>query len=244
MASLEQMVRSTGDFHDITQGLLTFTDVELAVVHDHRNRYDSGFHVLYGVKDNKEYAMVLLNSVPHSDTYLMMVKMMNDNSRYEVQRNDRKILKTDDGDKELGDKVHLATIMMKNDRLYRPNQEPGHEQGFLMLGDWQAWHLAEMYDQFAYFDPEAGTIDVVRPERKPHTCRYSEARHSIKKGHVPAGGSEFCVHAEPVNEGMQKFILEPYEIAKDQLAPTRVGNHPRLYLANVAPQRQGSLFGF
>jgi hypothetical protein len=255
---LEEMLRESGEFPEMRRGLLQVHDREIGTVHGSMHAdFDYGLHVLWAKNlDGDEYALLVVNRTPNSKDYLNLVKGLGNRERFgNGLKIGKRIVNPRTGEAfDIGNDVHLATIQLMNEHMYRQNEEPNHPEGFLMLGDWQSYHLSNIYrpsenkaagkpgdvPEFAYFDPATGTMHTVNMHQEPHDCQYSDIRYSHKGKAVPAGGSEFCRHAE-ITDRMKSFTLEPFEIRKDALR-AEIGSHPRLYLARVAPIRQTSLF--
>ena len=239
--TLESILQSTGEFKELDKGMLGFYDLS-ALEHDAlKPDFDYGFQVLWAKHNNNtEYALLVLNRVPNSKDYLNMLSSMGTKEESGGELKIKKILiKKNKEKKILGDKLHLATIQFDNRHLYRLNKENVHSKDALMLGDWQSFHLANIYPEFTYFNPEEKSLNNIALVREPHNCSYSHYRYEFKKRKEPEEGSEFCRFA--LSEKFHDFALEPFEIKKNQLKG-KIGEHSRLYLARFVPLKQIKLF--
>jgi len=243
LASLEQKLAASREFVEFQTGLLSFYDVELAIKHDiYKPDFDYGFHVLWALKeDGKEYAVLVLNRVPNSEDYLNLLKSLGSRQKFDGDLKLRKEIITDDGhSRELGNNVYLATVQIKNEHMYRPNNEEPHPDNALLLGDWQAKHLSRISPEFTYIDIETGTVQVMDMEKFTHGCRHSDYRYGFKNKRTPEQ-PEFCQLAKVKYEIADAMTLEPHELAKDAIKGA-IKSHPRLYLARASPTSQGRLF--
>lgn len=239
---LESMLQRSGDFVEMRKGLLQFRDNKLSLESGFvQPDFDYGLHVLWARKnDGKEYALLVVNRTPQSNDYLNLVKDLGNRQRFSDGLNIEKFLVDGKERVPLGNTIYLATVQVRNNHMFRLNQESPHQSECLMLGDWQTEHLSTLYPEFVYFNPETKGLDVFKLVEFKHGCSYSDYRYAFKEK-SPEEAPKYCKKLIPKFENMDRFTLKPFEIKKD-LLKGKIKNHPRLYLAQIAPQEQLTLF--
>jgi hypothetical protein len=230
LKTLEAMLASSGDFSDFHTGILSFQDEESR---EYNIDFNYGFQALLARKsDGKTYAILALNRVPNSSDFLKLIKSLN---HHDMQT---RLLLDKEGKLVVDEPIYLAAVQLRNEHMYRPNKESGHPSAAIMLGDWQAKHLSQIFREFVYL--EGNKIDAVNLKKFSHDCSYSHNRYRFKN-QAAAEESDFCQKAVSRYGLLERFTLEPYEVRKDSLAE-KIGSHPRLHLANVVPAMQLGLF--
>ncbi len=242
--SLEDALKDTGNFTDFKKGKPYFKDYSLELKTSSwflcQGSYD--FHMLFARnKEGNQYGFLVMNSVPNSDKYIALLKMLSNTKNFEDgPRIQKQVLEKSGVVRDLDDKIHIVTVQIKNKHLYRPNNEARHPENAITLGDWQVKHLSALYPEFVYFDPKTKKLEVVRLERFPHQCSYSNYRYAFKNQTPPRRqGPLYCQQAIPAFEG-QHLTAEPLKV-KQNSASEAIGKHPPLYLARLTPHQQMNL---
>jgi len=243
ISELEKMLSKTGSFSEFKHGKLIIKDKQFThFVQYHGIVYDK-FQMLYAKKYNgDEYGILVFNTQPNSRDYLTMIFQLGDEHKFEGELKNEKFLEDEEGNIiKLGDKISIATVLIKNKHFYRPNLEEGHQDNFIMLGDWMQKHLLSLYSELVFFNPETEKVEIVELRRESHKCIYSENRYYHKGKEVPLEGSEFCVRCN-VKYSLDIIDFERYEIKKDSLCGKLnegvkreqiISSHPRLKLAEI-----------